>query len=310
MAHTTQKGEAFTWHHVTRPTAADVAFVVRLFGMTDRDAALLATREELPRFYDRGDWHMLRLHVPFVGAAHSAYEKLHLTFVFNKHTVVTIADTKIAPLEKLMSGKAGSGSAGKPNGKSVPRELRSGNVGDVIAWLLNEVFDAVEPILDVVFKKIERLTAVMHRLPGDEATRTLGALRRDVLVLDIMVQPAVAVVAQLIDTRTPYRAPRTTAQLHGIVDRLHAMHAILEHNGKLLEVLGHERELMLSHRTGSTLQFLTIISVLLMPPALVASYYGMNVSGLLWAHDIRLVSVAIVVVIIPFLFLIMRIIRK
>lgn len=300
MAHTTQKGEAFTWHHVTRPTAADVAFVVKLFGMSPRDAALLATREDLPRFYDRGDWHMLRVHVPSVGAAHSAYEKLHLTFVFNKHTVVTIADAKIAPLEKLM----------KATGKSVLRELRSGNVGDVIAWLLNEVFDAVEPILEVVMKKIERLTAAVHTLPGDGATRTLGALRRDVLVLDIMVQPAVAVVAQLIDTRTPYRAPRTTAQLHGIVDRLHAMHAILEHNGKLLEVLGNERELMLSHRTGRTLQFLTIISVLLMPPALVASYYGMNVSGLLWAHDIRLVSVAIVVVIIPFLFLIMRILRK
>ena len=73
-----------------------------------------------------------------------------------------------------------------------------------------------------------------------------------------MVQPAVAVVAQLIDTRTPYRAPRTTAQLHGIVDRLHAMHAILEHNGKLLEVLGHERELMLSHRTGVHFNFLRL----------------------------------------------------
>ncbi len=300
MAHTTKKGEAFTWHHVARPNAADVAFVVALFDMSPRDTALLAGREDLPRFYDRGDWHMLRLHVPTVHAAHSAYEKLHLAFVFNKHTVVTVADGRIAPLERIM----------KAAGKTVPRELRSGNVGDVIAWLLNEVFDAVEPILDAVFAQIELLTHAIHQLPGDSATRKLGALRRDVLMLDIMVQPAVAVVAQLIDTRTPYRAPRTTAQLEGIIDRLHAMHAILEHNAKLLDVLGDERELMLSHRTSKTLEFLTIISVLLMPPALVVSYYGMNVNGLPWAHDVRLVSVAIVAVVVPFLFVIMRIIRK
>ncbi len=300
MAHTTQKGEAFTWHHVARPTAADVEFVVKLFGMAERDATLLATREDLPRFYDRGDWHMLRVHVPSVGAANSAYEKLHLTFVFNKHTVVTVADAKIASLEKLM----------KSTGKSVPRELRSGNVGDVIAWLLNEVFDAVEPLMDAVLKKIAHLPAVMHTLPGDEVTRTLGALRRDVLMLDIMVQPAVSVLAQFNDTRTPYRAPKTVAQLHEVTDRLHAMHAILEHGAKLLDASGREHEHMLSHRTNKTVKFLTIISVLLMPPMLVASYYGMNVTGLPWAHDIRVVSAVIGVAVVLFLLVVGRIVRK
>lgn len=300
MAHTTQKGEAFTWHHVTRPTAADVAFVVKLFGMTDRDAVLLATREDLPRFYDRGDWHILRVHLPSVGAAHSVYEKLHLTFVFNKHTVVTIADGKIAPLDKLM----------RSTGKSMPKELRNGNVGDVVVWLMNEVFDAVDPILDAVFAEIGQLTRTMGRLPGDKSTRTLGALRRDVLMLDIMVQPTAAVVAQLIDTRTPYRAPRTTAQLHGIIDRLHAMHAILEHNGRLLHVIGSEHELMLSHRTNKTVQLLTIISVVLMPPTLIVSYYGMNVSGLPWAHDVRVVSGIVFAIVIAFVFLIQRLLKR
>lgn len=300
MAHTTKKGEAFTWHHVTRPTAADVAFVVRLFGMTDRDAVLLATREDLPRFYDRGDWHMLRLHVPSVGAAHSAYEKLHLTFVFNKHTVVTVADGKVAPLEKLM----------RSTGKSVPRELRSGNVGDVIAWLLNEVFDAVEPMLESVLAAIEHLTARVHSLSGDEATRTLGALRRDVLMLDVMVQPCISVIAQLMDTRTPYRSPQTEAQLYGICDRLHAMHTILEHDGKLLDVVRSEHESMLSHKTNQTIKLLTVISVVFMAPLLVVSYYGMNVAGLPWAHDIRVVSGIIVAALISFPIVIYTLLRR
>lgn len=268
--------------------------------MTPRDAALLTTREDLPRFYDRGTWHMLRLHVPTVGAAHSAYEKLHVTFVFDKQTVVTITDGKIAPLEALM----------KSAGKGVPRELRSGNVGDVIAWLLLEIFDCVEPILDAVLKEIEHFGRTMHTQPGDTVTRALGALRRDVLMLDIMVQPAVAVLDALIDTDTPYRAPRTTATLRGIGDRLRAMHAILEHDGKLLDALSREHENMLSHRTNQTVQFLTIISVLLMPPTLVASYYGMNVTGLPWAHDIRVVSAVIAIAIVVFLFVVGKIVRK
>lgn len=300
MAHTTRKGEAFTWHHVSRARATDVAFVVAHFGMSPRDAALLTTREDVPCFYDRGTWHMVRLYVPSVGSAHNAYEKLRVAIVFDRQTVVTVTDGKVGPLEALL----------KSASRSVPRELRSGNVGDVIAWLLLEICDGVDPILTTFLNDIERLGRTMHAQPGDTVTRALGALHRDVLMLDMMAQPAAAVLDALVDTETPYRPRHTTATLRGIADRLRAMHAILEHDGKLLDALGREHENMLSHRTNQTVQFLTVISVLLMPPTLVASYYGMNVTGLPWAHDIRVVSAVIAVAIVVFLFVVGKIVRK
>ena len=301
MARTTRKGEAFTWHHVARPTRADVEFVAELFGMSPRDAAILADREDLPRFYDHGAWQMLRIHVPSVGAAHSVYERLHLTFVYNASTVVTLADGRVDALERLAKTEKKS---------AVPRELRHGNVGDVMTWLVHEVLDGVDPLFDVVHEHIERLAHTMRGLPGDNVTKQLGTLRRDILELDLMVQPGKAVVEQLLHARGLYRPPRVTMQWNGICDRLHAMHTVLEHDGRLVDVLFQEHESVLTHRTNQVVQLLTVISVLLMPPTLVASYYGMNVAGLPWAHDVRAVTAVIGAAIVLFMLVVIKIMRK
>lgn len=301
MARTTRKGEAFTWHHVARPTRADVLFIANLFGMSQRDADMLADTEDLPRFYDRGDWHILRLHIPSVGATHSVYERLHLTFVYNKETVVTIVDGRIAALDQL---------AKQEKKRAMPRELRHGNVGDVMTWLVHEVLDDIDLLFETVHAHIERLAHTMRRLPSDSVTKQLGALRRDILQLDLMVEPGKAVVEQLLHTRAPYRPPRVVAALNGVCDRLHAMHTVLAHDGRVVDALFQEHESVLTHRTNQVVQLLTVISVLLMPPTLVASYYGMNVAGLPWAHDIRIVTSIVVLGILIFMVVIMRLLRK
>lgn len=301
MARSTRKGEAFTWHHVARPLRADVQFVAELFGMSPRDANILAHREDLPRFYDHGTWQMLRVHVPSVGAAHSVYERLHLTFVYDKSTIVTIADGRVEPLERLAKTEKKS---------AVPQELRHGNVGDVVTWLVHEVLDGVDPLFDVVHGHIERLAHTMRRIPSDAVTKQLGALRRDILELDLMVQPGKAVVEQLLHAKGLYRPPRVTVAWNGVCDRLHAMHMVLAHDGRLVDALFQEHESVLTHRTNQVVQFLTVISVLLMPPTLVASYYGMNVAGLPWAHDIRIVSTVIGVAVLGFMFVVIKIMKK
>lgn len=300
MARTVRKGEAFTWHHVVRATGADVEFVADLFGMTPHDAVMLARTDAIARFYDRGDWHVLRLHIPAVHSARSECEKLHLTVVFNRDTVVTMTDCRIPSLERLLQQQK----------KTIPRELRHGAVGDVLAWLLSAVLDAVEPILDAVHARIEVLGKELRRLHGDRVTQQLGVLRRDILHLDLMVDPGRAVIAELLDTRAPYRPPRVTAALRGIADRLHAMHVVLVHNGGLVDALSQEHESVLAHRTNQTVQLLTVISVLLMPPTLVASYYGMNVAGLPWAHDIRVVTVLVLGAVVVFMAFIWQVIKR
>lgn len=301
MARTTRAGEAFTWHHVTRPTRADVQFIAGLFQMSPRDADLLGVTEDLPRFYDRGEWHMLRMHIPSVGAAHCAYERLHLTFVYSKTTVVTIADGRIPALDRLLKSEKKS---------AMPRELRHGNVGDVMTWLIHEVLDGTDPVFDIVHAHIERLARAMRRLPSDAVTAQLGALRRDILQLNLMVEPGRAVVEQLLHTRAPYRPPRVVAAINGICDRLHALHTVLEHDGRVVDALFQEHESVLTHRTNQIVRLLTIISVLLMPPTLVASYYGMNVAGLPWAHDIRVVTSIVVLGVLVFAVVIIGLFRK
>lgn len=302
MAYRSLKGEAFTWHHTARATAADFDFFASTFGMSPHDVLLLDRDATLPHLYDYGSWHMVRLHIPDIASTKNISEALTFTLIFNKHTLATITEGHVAPLESIF--------AEAKRTKKVPQLLRSGAVGDVVAWLLTEVFDTLDVAIDAVSQRVEKIEAHLEKIAPDTVTRDLSRLRRDAHILDLMVEPSRVVLAQLMQTREPYRSPRVTAALRVCEERLRAMHVVLEHSGRIVDTLFREHEAVLAHRTNRIIQALTLISVLLMPPTLVASYYGMNVSGLPFAHDVRIVSVIVVGAIVIFFALIVRLLRR
>ncbi len=302
MAYRTLKGEAFTWHHTVRATAADFDFFASTFGMSPRDVALLDRDAALPHLYNYGSWHMVRCHIPDIASTRNISEALTFTLIFNKHTLATITEGHIASLESIF--------AEAKRTRKVPQLLRSGAVGDVVTWLLTEVFDALDIAIDAVSHRVEKLEGSLRKVAPDVVTRDLGRLRRDTHILDLMAEPSRVVLEQLMQIREPYRSPRVTAALRVCEERLRAMHVVLDHNGRIVDTLFREHEAVLSHRTNRIIQVLTLISVLLMPPTLVASYYGMNVAGLPFAHDVRIVSIIVVGVIVVFFVFIVRLLRR
>lgn len=299
MSRGSLRGDVFTWHHITRPTAADFAFLAQHFPLDEVDMATLRAGVDLPRMHDRSEWHLLALHIPQLMTTKSDLAKTSLYVLLNKTTVVTVVshDTRLSRLFEAAKKK------GAP-------KLAHGNTLEVAAWLLGEVFDGIDEIVDAIFARIGTLERGMHRDTDAYVTRELAALRRDVLMLDLMVEPGRSVLEQVLHTRLPYRGAAAHNRIVYLYDRLHGMHVILQHYLQLIEGMFQVHETSLSHRTNKTVQLLTIISVLLMPPTLIASYYGMNISNLPLAHDFRLVSLLIVGAVAAFMCILHLILRK
>lgn len=299
MAHATVKGTAFSWHHVTRPTAADLAFIAKHFPLDEVDAQTLRDGVDLPRMHDRDDWHMLAFHIPELASAKSDMLRATVYVLVNAKTVVTVVDRQTR-LSRVFDVVKKRGAHAK---------LEHGNTLEVVAWLLGEVCDGLDEVLDALYV---RIGALEHRIAKTHASSgyELAALRRDALVLDLMVDPAEAVIAQILHTRLPYRGMTAHGRMVHIHDRLHGMHIVLQHYLKLLENMSRLYESTLAHRTSRTVQVLTVLSVLLMPPTLIASYYGMNIANLPFAHDFRIVSLFLLGAVIIFLLVVFVMTRK
>ena len=69
---------------------------------------------------------------------------------------------------------------------------------------------------------------------------------------------------------------------------------VSENLNNIIDGLFEVNEAFLSHRTNEIIRILTIISVILMPPTLISSYYGMNISSLPFVHSIEIVTTIIV----------------
>ena len=76
-------------------------------------------------------------------------------------------------------------------------------------------------------------------------------------------------------------------------DTFDGMWVVADNLKNILDCLFDVNEAFLSHKTNEIIRILTIISVILMPPTLISSYYGMNIDRLPFAHSIELVSLII-----------------
>lgn len=240
---------------------------------------------------------MIVLHVPGLLSRKSKLEKATLWILFAKTRVVTLCDRPLPQLAALLP-------AGRTGG--VPKHFHHGTTADIVAWILGALLDGVNEVMDGMLTSIETLETGLRRRKPNVVTRELGSLRRDALMLDLMVDPSSGVLTQFLDTRAPHRSRAANLQLAHVRDRLSGQHIILEHYSELIEGLFRMHESHTANRTNQVVLVLTIMSVLLMPPTLVASYYGMNVANLPFVHDYRLVTGIILASIVVFLFVVYR----
>ena len=95
-----------------------------------------------------------------------------------------------------------------------------------------------------------------------------------------------------------------------VKDTLDSMSIVIENLKGTVDGLFDVNEAFLSHRTNEIIRTLTIISVILMPPTLITSFYGMNIIDLPLASNMPLVITMILLSMIFFWLFIRHIDRK
>lgn len=112
----------------------------------------------------------------------------------------------------------------------------------------------------------------------------ISVTRRDLVVFETMIKPALPLFADLERGRYPKLNGEMTMYWSNILDHLQKIWDRLSDNRELIEGIASSYESLLTVRTNEIVKVLTMFTAILLPLTLLASMYGMNIP-LPFSHD-------------------------
>lgn len=292
MSHQLIKGKSFKWHHISELDDADLEFLAKTFDFHPLDFDDLKTESELQKLDNYKDYIFCIFSIPTFNSQMMRVGKKNLSIFIGKDFVVTASRESILAVDRYFARAERS--------QGLRREIMQHSTGFFVYKLLDYVFRNSETVLKELVRETEIVESKMYEKHSKTTTKRLGILRRNVLFLRHIVDPQRILIEQFIHSRKSFLPKKLDLYFDDLHDSLDAIWVVTDNIKSIVDGLFEVNEALLSHRTNQIIRVLTIISVVLMPPTLIASYYGMNVSDLPFAENVEIVSLLIVLSLIVF----------
>ncbi|MBT3230281.1 magnesium transporter CorA family protein [Candidatus Uhrbacteria bacterium] len=292
MARRTLKGKKFTWHHVSEFSDHDLESLQKDFKFHPLDFDDVREMAELPKLDIYKNYLFGIFSIPYFDVEADRIKKADVAIFWSSKEVVMVTKEKIDVINRYFA--RASKSTGLRN------DALGKNTGYFIYKLLDYVFRDAKTVLKILSRETQALEESLSSKHAKQTTRRLGLLRRNLLFLRHIIDPQRIMISQISNTKKGFIPSELDVYFDDLKDTLDGMWVIADNLKNIVDGLFDVNEALLSHRTNEIIRVLTVISVVLMPPTLIASYYGMNVQGLPFSNDIKTVSLIIIASLISF----------
>jgi magnesium transporter len=257
-------GSKLLWIDLDRESQEDADRVAEAFALDDETLHALSRSAEKAALHDHGRYIHLTTFAP---DEKSEGELIALECVVGENWVLTAHDRPIPVLDEFAARASGSGDTGSLDGPSF------------LAALLEWVLGAYSAVFERIEYQLERFDV--------EAMRGMGNAERD-------IERLVAMRIQVGNLRRALAAHRSALvslrhpELEALGDEVSSerFHALLTRFESTMQEARDAREAIVGsfdvliarggHRTNEIMKVLTLVSVMLLPGALIAGVMGMN----------------------------------
>ncbi|MBU4453176.1 magnesium transporter CorA family protein [Patescibacteria group bacterium] len=292
MAYKKIKGKTLTWYHVSKYTEADLEFLQKNFKFHQLDFEDLRDFTELPKI-DVYKYYLFAIFsIPKYDKINRRVGKSDMAIFISDDHVVTVSRKKIKVIDDFFNKVS--------HNTGLNRDALGRTTGYLVYKMLDSAFHNAKSVLQALAEETNSVEEELQDHHTKETTLRLGALRRNLLFMRHVIDPQRLLILQLINTKKNFLPNELNVYFDNLKDALDGVWVMADNFKNIVDGLFDLNEALLSHRTNEIIRMLTIISVILMPPTLIASYYGMNVQNLPFAHDISIVSAVIIASLIIF----------
>ncbi len=293
MQHQLIKGKNFTWYHFNNLGETDYEFLHHHFKFHPLDFDDLREAAELPKVDIYKHYIFAVFVIPTFDKAGNKIGKKNLPVFIGKDYIVTATPDSIESVERLFSRMQ--------RNRGLKQEAMGKSTGFFLYKLLDYVFRDTNVVLQELVRETQNMEGLVYDKRTDVTTKRLGMLRGNILYFSHLIDPQRILLSHIINARKTFLSGDLDVYFDDIKDTLDAQWIVSNNLKGMVDGLFSVNEAFLTHKTNKIIRILTIISVVLMPPTLISSYYGMNVNGLPYAHDVNIVSFFVILSLLVFL---------
>lgn len=201
----------------------------------------------------------------------------HVAFFIGKEYLVVLHDERTPQIDEIFS--------------LCQQALRNREefMGEGPVFLFYRIVDV---LVDASFVVVNDLTSTIDYVDRQLAqnrspliVEDISTTRRNIVVFQTMIKPILPIFADLEKGNYKELNGSMTPFWSNILDHLQKIWERLEDNKELIEGISESNESLLTVRTNQIIKILTIFSAIILPLNLLASMYGMNVTGLPFAEN-------------------------
>ena len=258
-----------TWVNVEKPTLADMDNLRERYSFHPLDLEDCLSRIERPKVDDYDDYLFLIMQFPRFDRSRRLSRPSEVDFFIGTGYLVTVHDGDLWPIAGLFDEcQTNQDVAEKYMGRGASRLLH-----DVIDRLVDYCF----PILYKVDANIREIEEAIFTEDMRGVVQEISLVRRDIIALQRIVKPQIAVVSSLEHKDRPFIRDDLDIYFGDVLDHLYKAWDILEDLRDVIEGLSDTASTLTSYRINEVMKILTVISVIMLPLTLLSGIYGMNI---------------------------------
>lgn len=259
-----------TWVDIEKPTVPDMDYLRHnypFFHPLDLEDCL--SRIERPKIDEYDDYLFIIMQFPVFDASSRVSRSGEVDIFIGAGYLVTVHDGNLWPITKLFDDC------------QTDEEVRQKHMGRGASRLLHDVIDR---LVDYCFPILYKVDANIREIEEDifteqvpDVVREISWVRRDIIALQRIVKPQIAIVANLEHKDRPFIREELDVYFGDVLDHLYKAWDMLEDHRDVIEGLSDTADTLTSYRLNEVMKILTIISVIMLPLTLLSGIYGMNV---------------------------------
>lgn len=259
-----------TWVNIERPTPEDMSYLRQhypFFHPLDLEDCL--SRIERPKIDEYDDYLFIIMQFPVFDPQSRVSRPGEVDIFIGGGYLVTVHDGNLWPITKLFDDCQDEESA------------RHNHMGRGASRLLHDVIDR---LVDYCFPIFYKVDANIREIEEDifteqvpDVVREISWVRRDIIALQRIVKPQIAIVANLEHKDRPFIREDLEVYFGDVLDHLYKAWDMLEDHRDVIEGLSDTADTLTSYRINEVMKILTIISVIMLPLTLLSGIYGMNI---------------------------------
>lgn len=268
----TNTATSLQWIDIVDPTKEDKEKIEAEFSVvTTRDVSDSVRKTFRSKIVKREHYLYLVIMVPLYSAKKRSIEIEEIDFFINKHFLIVVHQGTIPSFSELF-GKC-------EKNEGLRKRMVEQGVENLLYELIRSIVENTYPIIDDVNIELEQLKAAIFKGRNTKnVVKESLAVRRNITDMRRAIRGHASVLRHMIkhEKHSQIIDIKHNAQFEELVDYANEIWGALESDKEMIEALEDANEATISHNLNETIRTLTAFSAILLPGAVIAGIFGMN----------------------------------